>query len=86
MARKIVRKGERGMLRLASFIFSAMIGLLGFAGCCQNEPIVEYGVMPLYGPIQTKYGVIQAPYQDLDEGAKQESLIDQETNQTQVGS
>jgi hypothetical protein len=86
MAKKMLNKTQRGMLKAGAFLCSAVITVLGFGGCCRDEAVVEYGVMPLYGVITPDYGVMQAPYEELDEEAEEQDSVAAEPQTQQARS
>lgn len=77
MAKKMLNRTQRGALKAAACLCSTVITLLGFGGCCRDEAVVEYGVVPLYGPVAPDYGVIQAPYEPEEGGETQDSDVEQ---------
>ena len=54
--KKAVRTTNRQFLKLWASILAMIFWLIGMAGCCRQQA-VEYGIIPMYGPIVPDYGI-----------------------------
>jgi hypothetical protein len=59
-------KGINGLLlRSASYVLALMLGIIGIAGCCRDQPVAEYGPQPLYGPV-----IVPDVIEEIDDSSK----------------
>jgi hypothetical protein len=76
MIRNGFRYSVKGFLRVWSYLLGVTMGIVGFTGCCEQNPY-EYGIIqPDYGPIQTKYGPIQVEYTQDSPAAMEDDGIE----------